>query len=371
MMPKYLTDVSAGGRENNIGLIRFVLAALVVFAHSYIARSNQIDPLELVTHRQLNSGILAVDCFFILSGYLITASWYSSSCPCDYLKRRILRIYPGFLAAILFSASIAAPLLCNSPYWANFPWRHFIVDGLNLKYNTELITIHGRDWPVNGSLWTIRYEFLCYATVMFLGMTGILKRRILVLLAWLTWNSIYMVQAYYHVRIPGNSYSWLVGDPGVLPRVFSNFLAGCTFYCYRDRIPLARPLLLVALFALFATGIMLPQLRALVVIVPLCCAYILLFLAYVPRPVLHRDQADLSYGLYLYAFPVQLVLAKTIPWLTPLTLFPLAMLVTLPLAVVSWHYIERPCLQLKRPSRAAMPQLRLSNQQEYQPAIRF
>src|SRR6516165_8068434 len=98
MMPKYLTDVSAGGRENNIGLIRFVLAALVVFAHSYIARSNQIDPLELVTHRQLNSGILAVDCFFILSGYLITASWYSSSCPCDYLKRRILRIYPGFLA---------------------------------------------------------------------------------------------------------------------------------------------------------------------------------------------------------------------------------------------------------------------------------
>jgi peptidoglycan/LPS O-acetylase OafA/YrhL len=370
-MAIYLNNLSATDRDNNIGLIRFLLATLVVFSHSYpfLLGSNQAEPISIVTHGQRTGGELAVDCFFILSGYLITGSWYSSHCACEYLKRRILRIYPGFLAAILFSATIAAPLLYDSAYWPAFSWRNFIADGLNLTYITELTTINGGSWPVNGSLWSIRYEFLCYATVMLFGITGLLGRRILVLLAWLTWNFLYMGQTYCHMRIPGNSYAWLIGDPGTLPTVFSNFLAGCTLYCYRDRIPFTKPLLTVAVLALFATGIILPQFHALALTMPLFCAYILLFLAYVPGPILRHDHGDLSYGLYLYAFPVQLLLAKTIPWLTPLTLFPLAMLTTLPLAVLSWHYIEHPCLGLKRPREPRVPLPIFNTQPEYQHAI--
>ena len=103
---------------------------------------------------------------------------------------------------------------------------------------------------------------------------------------------------------------------------------------------------------------------------PLFCTYILVYLSYVPGPVLRYDHGDLSYGLYLYAFPVQLLLIKAFPWLTSLALFPLAMLTTLALAILSWRYIEHPCLQFKRPRQAKMPLPLLNTQPEYPQAIR-
>src|SRR4051794_5607980 len=119
------------GRQNNIDFLRFYLAAVVIFSHSYpmLWGSNNREPVSLATRGQRTGGELAVDGFFILSGFLIARSWMSSRGLGDYLRRRALRIYPGFLGAIAFSALIAAPRLQDSPaaYWRAFSWRDFVL----------------------------------------------------------------------------------------------------------------------------------------------------------------------------------------------------------------------------------------------------
>lgn len=56
---------------------------------------------------------------------------------------------------------------------------------------------------------------------------------------------------------------------------------------------------------------------------------------------------DISYGIYIYAFPVQQLLAQFIPHMRPLTMLFLSALITLPLALLSWFFVEKPALGLK------------------------
>jgi peptidoglycan/LPS O-acetylase OafA/YrhL len=255
-MHRKLSDVSVG-RENNIDFLRFLLAGLVIFSHSYplMWGSNEREPVSLATGGQRTAGELAVDGFFILSGFLIARSWVSSRGLGDYLRRRVLRIYPGYLAAIAFSSLVAAPLLMDRPaaYWAEFSWREFVVQGLNLG------CYYAPGGPeVNGSLWSIRYEFLCYLAVAAWGLCGILSRRYLLVLGWLACLGLHAGQIYYHLEMYGSRLSWLYGYPGFWPRLMGDFLAGVLFYSFRDRIVLARPLLFASLLGLFVFGVARP-----------------------------------------------------------------------------------------------------------------
>ena len=347
-----LYDVSRG-RENNIDFLRFFLAGLVIFSHSYplLWGSNDWEPISLATRGQRTAGELAVDGFFILSGFLIARSWLSSRGLGDYLRRRALRIYPGFLVAISFSSLIAAPLLQDrtAAYWKAFSWRDFFLRGINLEFY-----IPPSFSSVNGSLWSIRYEFMCYLAVAALGLCGFLSRRGLVVLGWLLCYLMYVCQIYFHLNTYGSRLSWLYCYPAPWPRLMSDFLAGVLFYCYRDRIVLSWPLMLGAAIGLLTLGVAMPSLRALSLAVPVLGAYALFFAAYLPIGRLRHfaSRGDLSYGLYLYAFPLQLLLIRAFsPWLHPLTLSLLALGITALFAVLSWHFVESPFLHLKKSSR--------------------
>src|SRR5689334_20689842 len=115
-MKKKLDEASLG-RSNNIDFLRFALASLVILSHSYplVWGNNTREPFSMATGGQRTGGELAVEGFFILSGFLITRSWYSARSTGDYLRRRALRIYPGFFVAVAFSGLIAAPWLAASP----------------------------------------------------------------------------------------------------------------------------------------------------------------------------------------------------------------------------------------------------------------
>lgn len=347
-----LGDVSRG-RENNIDFLRFFLAVVVIFSHSYplLWGSNDREPLSLATGGQRTGGELAVDGFFILSGFLIARSWVSSRGLGDYLRRRALRIYPGFLAAISFSGLIAAPLLRDgaAAYWGAFSWRDFLLRGINLEFYTP-----SSGPPANGSLWSIRYEFMCYLAVAALGLCGLMSRRGLVALGWLLCEGLYACQIYFHLEMYGSRLSWLYCFPGLWPRLMSDFLAGVLFYCYRDRIVLSWPSLLGAATGLFTLGVAVPSLRPLPLAVPVLGAYVLFFAAYFPAGRLRHfaSRGDLSYGLYLYAFPLQQLLIRAFrPLLHPLTLSPLALGVTALFAALSWRFVESPFLRLKRSTR--------------------
>src|SRR2546422_805983 len=99
----------ARGRENNFDFLRFFFALLVIYSHSYAlvltrAVSERTEPFRILTRGQAAGGALAVDGFFIISGFLIARSWFSSKGLFDYLKKRVLRIYPGFIVAVALCA---------------------------------------------------------------------------------------------------------------------------------------------------------------------------------------------------------------------------------------------------------------------------
>jgi hypothetical protein len=82
-------------RANNFDFIRLFLAVLVIFSHSYPlgVGSEVAEPFKRLTHNQVTGGDIAVDLFFVISGFLISASYERTASVASYLKKRVLRIY--------------------------------------------------------------------------------------------------------------------------------------------------------------------------------------------------------------------------------------------------------------------------------------
>jgi peptidoglycan/LPS O-acetylase OafA/YrhL len=340
-MGKTLAEAS-GGRANNTAFARFLLTSTVIYSHSFAVMwgSNICEPVAMVTRRQASAGGLAVEGFLILSGFLITRSWFFSRGATDFLIRRTLRIYPAFLVATVVGGTIAVPWLaiCNPEPRPLAFWNDLVFPALLLKY-TPL-------WS-NGSLWILPFEFACYLIVTLFGMFGALSRRRLILLLWIL-NSCILVGQLRQDMFPSHSL--------MLARIFNNYLAGMVFFLYRDSIRLSRAGFVAAVLALTFCGATMASWCLLPHVSPLLWGYILLFLCYYPSGRLQSFAyyGDFSYGMFLYAFPAQLILAMYFrPWLHPLTLFLAAWPVAIVCGVLSWFAVERPFLRLKRSSSTA------------------
>jgi peptidoglycan/LPS O-acetylase OafA/YrhL len=348
------------GRANNFDFLRCVLAGLVILSHSFplLHGDNDGEVFARLTGGQTTGGELAVNGFFILSGFLIAQSWQNSRSAASYLKKRVLRIYPGFVAAVLFCALVVGPYVAASAadYWRNFEPAPFALHTLNLDFTIDGDYPHLRYKHLNGSLWSIRYEFLCYLALVALGVAGAFRRRWLVVAAFLVCLGVFAAQVYFGIKIPGSRYSVVWCFPGFWPRLASCFLAGVVFYQFRERVRQSLPLFLACLAGLLLLAL-LPHLKALLIALPLLGGYAFFYLAFLPTPALHRfaKHGDFSYGLYLYAFPVQQLLVHHFgPALSPWGLFAAALPLTAGMAVVSWHLVEKPFLALKgRPKVSA------------------
>jgi peptidoglycan/LPS O-acetylase OafA/YrhL len=207
---------------------------------------------------------------------------------------------------------------------------------------------------VYGSLWSFLFEFMCYLAVAVMGAIGLFRHRSLVALAWLGCIALHAGQIYFDLKMPGSRFSKIYCFPGTWPRVMSAFLAGMVFYLYRDRIVLSPKWLASAIVVLLGFGVLAPQLKALPLVLSPLGAYVLFYAAFAETPSLRNfaSRGDLSYGLYLYAFPVQQLLVVYLGrWLSPLGLFALATAITAAFAKLSWHFVESPFMRMKRSER--------------------
>lgn len=316
---------------------------------------------------------LAVAGFFGISGFLITRSARRSSLP-RYLWHRALRIMPGLWACLLFTALILAPALWYSRYGTlDGLWRHPTGVFNYLQQNwwgglrqQEIVDTFQSDTPygrqinrsvVNGSLWTLSYEIFCYLIVAVFALLAILRRaRWLVLMfavavfGVLVWN-------HYELLRFGHSMLWTSGFVGPIPllggltkiwflRYGFMFLVGAVAELYSDRLPIND---LLGAAALVVTGwhtlngeLFGPALLA--------YEYVILWLAVRLPRVLHRvgQGNDYSYGIYIYSFPMQQLMAKLgVQVLGFLGYFLTTALVSTGLAVLSWHLVEKQALRLK------------------------
>jgi peptidoglycan/LPS O-acetylase OafA/YrhL len=342
------------GRANNFDFLRLVLAVLVIFSHSYPLTwgTNEREPFSRLTGDQVTGGELAVAGFFILSGFLITKSWLQAKGPADYFRRRVLRIYPGYLVAVAFGTLVVGPLASADPpaYWRSLAPGRAILATLNLSVpDTAPVFAANPIHAVNGSLWSIRFEFFCYLGVAALGLAGALRRRWLVLLTFLGWMAVYALQVQEGLRMRGSSLSWLYCYPEFWPRLAACFLSGALCYLYRDRIAYRRHWFAAALVGLIALAA-LPRWKGLPLAIPILGSYAFFYLGFLPVRRLQgfARRRDLSYGMYLYAYPVQqLVVQASRASLHPVALFLIAASLTTVLAFLSWTFVEKPFLKLK------------------------
>lgn len=337
---------TAPERRNNFNLIRLALALLVIVSHS----PEMLDgdrSRELLTRlfHTLSFGELAVDGFFILSGYLILQSWLGRPQPLAFLQKRLLRIVPGYLVAALLSALVVGALGAGAGYYGQFWWGGLARSLLLLDTPVTPATFAGSHYPsVNGAMWTIHYEFLCYLTVLALGLAGLLRWRhapLAVLAASLSLWAALALGAWPALAGAAREEALLV------LRFYSCFFTGASYYSYRANVVYSGRNAMLALAVLLTC---LTQPASAEAGLLLGGGYLLFYCAFgAGGPLLRRTQgmADASYGVYLYGWPVGKLLAWYLPAISP----PALALATIAMAYLcgrlSWRWIEQPALRWK------------------------
>lgn len=338
---KSLKSCIEEGRKNNLNAIRLVLAASVVLAHSFQLASGKVsDPFYFLCQKQESCGILAVNLFFFISGVLITGSWFNSKTMNDYIRRRILRIVPGFVVALAFTISIAAAFSPHPFALMRYQMHSFIHDIFSLGRSSVLApwVFKNNPYPTDGnaSLWTIPVEFGCYLSVAAVGAFGLFKNRKLVLAG-------FFLALFFYSRPPLGEYQRL---SELYLGCYTFFLAGSSAWLWRDRIPVHGGLAIVA-FAVSAAATQLPPLF--LALSPITVSYLALWFGYARpwRMTAWCERTDLSYGTYLFGFPIQQALICATSGRNPWFVFAMSMPAVLGAAFLSWNLVEKRFLRLK------------------------
>ena len=344
-------------RQNNFDALRLVAAVSVIFSHSFLTAegTQNREWLILLTGNQCVLGLTGVFIFFAISGFLVTQSFEQTANPLHYLAKRALRIFPGLLMVTVMSAFVLGPLVTTLPLGAYLsgpePYQYAIGNTLLDQTVHELPGVSFVDSPVgleiNGSLWTLRLEFTMYLMVLVLGLLRLLTVRVALLLlafgiACLHFEMLYPLEKWGWFFELLSGWGWLVGF----------FASGMVLYkLRRTRILDGR----IALLALAGLVLIVP-LRQFITLFPVFGCYLTLWLALNPRlPVIPAARfGDLSYGLYIYGWPVE----QAVMWLFGgharwWQIFLIALPAAAALAFLSWHLVERPMLRLKPAGRRA------------------
>lgn len=339
---KWLGSVS-GDRDNNFNLIRMVAAAAVLVSHAYpiALGAGAAEPLEgLIGH---SLGWVAVDIFFVISGFLIARSFDRSRRVEDWFAARFMRLFPGLFVVVSLTALVLGPLTTDLPlgaYFSSPAVGTYVVRNVtlfSLQYELPGVFAHS-PYPgaINGSLWTLIHEVLCYMGVLFAGLWGILRRP-----RWMAAALAAYLAVYAMTFIPAMG-ALLPSKAFSLRDLSLPFALGMGFYVWRDRIPL-RWEISAGLAALAALLHGTPVFTESFI---LWLGYTVMVVAYLPGGVVRRynELGDYSYGMYVYAFPAQQLAVHLFgplaPWQNMAIAFPAALFC----AVLSWRWIEKPSL---------------------------
>ena len=335
-------------RSNNFGALRLLFAVLVILSHSFeLVDGNRSREILTRIFGTISFGQLGLDGFFLISGYLITKSYQKSRSSGEYLLKRILRIYPGYVVAYLICILAVGPFvggqfsaLLNPKLWLAIPLLHDpnmpgVFPGTPFQF-------------LNAPMWTIGYEFRCYLLVLAAGVLGLLPQQFIMLvltvcaLALSAWNPNVLAQYF-----PSISKLVVFGNPDTSLWFAAIFGCGALYYLYDDRVRYDWRLAILAGLGLFA---LMFSPRVAETAVAVLGGYILFWFAFnvrSPRLAAIGGRIDLSYGIYLYAWPVQKMFTWLIPGISPWMVFVGTTAIVGLLALASWLLIEKPFLNLK------------------------
>jgi peptidoglycan/LPS O-acetylase OafA/YrhL len=325
-------------RGNNFNLIRLVAAAAVIYGHAGVVLGDGTPDffLRLIGYKFI--GGLAVDVFFVLSGFLIAASAQSGQGFSYYIASRVLRIYPALLVCVILSITVLGTHFSNGfEFFSASTWRYLWVNAsaVNTEYFLPGVFSGRPDKAVNGSLWSIPVELRMYLLVGLLYLLGVLARPAL-------FNLLFFGCALLAYFKP-SAFEPLLLHPSHL-HVVAMFSVGVFYWINRNAVPVQPWILLLMLFGAAAVHGTPKFAVAYMVLVP----YALWCLAFAPGLLWFNRIGDYSYGLYLYGWPVQQCWAALFPSATIMQNTFLSISAATLLAAASWRWVERPSLRLKR-----------------------
>ena len=340
----------SNGRDNNFNLIRMIAATAVMVSHAYPLTMGKeaLEPFD-IAFDEANLGRLGVFTFFAISGFYITLSYQRRYSVSQFVWARILRLFPALFVMLCIVTTFAGFFLTTAPlyqYWPAVP--EYIFDSLTLfKRNGNLPGVFDNNPlpnAVNGSLWTLQFEVLCYIGVLLLGSLGFLKSRAKFSFVVLISLICYIYSQYWS----GPWYPFMLMYTG-LP-----FLCGMFFYIWRDSIPLQLWILIIlVVLSAIMRFVHLPLFEATLVFALSYGVFIAGF-ARIPFVKNYNMLGDYSYGVYIYAFPIQQSISALTDITDPLTHLCLAIPLTFVCAAMSWHFIEKPALLLKTGTARSM-----------------
>jgi peptidoglycan/LPS O-acetylase OafA/YrhL len=334
------------GDRDNILHLRLMAALMVVLGHSSLASPGvwHYDPVNWILP-QIQVHVTGLMIFFMISGLLITLSYQRRPDLLRFARARLLRLWPALVVCTATWAFVLGPLLTDVPlseYFgfdtANSPYSYALggVSLFGLKFRLPGMFNAGRmPGSVNSSLWTIPVEATMYAWVAGAGVLRLLK---------FPWFTSSVIAAIFSVLILWPMYRGGFSYMAQLALVVQGFFGAGAIACLlRKYIPVSTGLMVVlAIVCLFAS-----HTRHALPVIWLTIGYFVLWFSYVPRlPSIPHD-ADLSYGVYLWAWPLQQAALQRWNVHEPLILFAIVTPPLLIIAAASWIWVEKPALRLK------------------------
>ncbi len=345
-------------RGNALNAWRLALATGVILWHSWSLAGRQVSFAP--AHQLLRD--VWVDGFFAISGFLITWSWFRHPRMRDYFAARGLRILPGLWICLITTAFVIAPvsaaiqggsaaklLLSRAPI-------EYVVKNSAVMLVQQDIGGTPRGIPVprlwDGPLWTLLWEVLCYIAVAVFGVIGLLRRRWFIpaaLASALLWSALLppwsafadMIEAQQRIEDPATA---ALLAQAIAARFAVMFLAGALLYQFRNAVPARWSLVAVSIVVVLVASL-LPNYRLLGGI-PL--AYAIIVSGALVHNAALRLRTDLSYGVYIYAWPMQqLLIICGLGVVNPFVFATVSAIATLPLAAASWLLVEKPAMSLK------------------------
>ena len=334
-------------RANSLNFVRLILASTVIFWHAFPLSGRDLPDGP---GKQF-FGDFSVDGFFVISGFLLVGSWLHKPKVWPYVKNRILRIVPAFWACLLIVALLFAPVttalqgndvggLFTGPHSV----QHYVIDNSLLKMQFYDVAASPIEVPYpgvwNGSLWTLFWEALAYAALLALGLSRLVRPSVVAAIFAGFWA---LNIAIAFDLVPTNFYIRTGARLGFM------FITGMTIYIFRHRIS-SRWWMVAIASALVVGSWFLDDYRLLAA--PALGYLVIWCGGAIKNQLLQLKNRDVSYGIYIYGFPVQqaLIMAGLATW-NPILFGFVALIVTVPLAIASWVLVERPMLKLKRRNR--------------------
>jgi peptidoglycan/LPS O-acetylase OafA/YrhL len=343
--------------RNNFNLLRLIAATLVIVSHGFVMRRYHGYYHEDDLSDVAVLGWIAVNMFFVMSGFLIANSIAKNADIRRYITNRALRIYPGLLACTVITILLVGVLFRPKAFLS------YIVDPSTLQFfigNVSAVWIQ-YDLPhifatnayagvVNGSLWSLQFEVGCYLIVVGLLAVGALdtaRRRaalIVILLTLYATGGLLMAAGCFPHSTTLNK----------MHRLGFCFALGGAYACAGEAVRV-RAWHIACAGAVLALSYFTPLDVVRDTAASVTIALATFWAARLDWPLLVRLRGlpDWSYGVYIYAWPIQQLLLYFAPGLTIAEHIAAAVLLTLPVAACSWNLVEKPALALKRRPSAA------------------